>query len=151
MTEIDKVCLSGGRCQDFRAIIQASNFSRPREAILMFGGNDLESRYKGRFWRQRLSPQEITQQIMEIAFLLSNRQVTVYVVGVAHRGNQSFAEIKEVNNLLFNNRGHVFEYAGLGSQMSKDAVIGEDGVHLTEEGLRRFKTIFKNGILKHLE
>ena len=150
MTETDKVCLSGGRCQDFRAIIQASNFSRPREAILMFGGNHLESRYKGRFWRQRLSPHEITQQIMEIAFLLSNRQVTVYVVGVPHHGNQFFAEIKEVNNLLLNNRGHVFEYAGLGSKMSKGAMIGEDGVHLTE-GLSKFKTIFKNRILEQLE
>ena len=151
MSEIDKVCLPGGRCEDFRAIIQASNFSRTRVAILMFGGNDLESRYKGRIWRQRLSPEDILQQILEIAFFLSNREVAVYVVGIPHRGNHSFADIKELNTLLFNNRCQVFNYVGLGSQLSKAAVIGQDGVHLNEEGLSRLKTIFKNKILKHIQ
>ena len=70
MTEIDKVCLPGGRCQDFKAVIQSVNFSRHRVAIFLFGGNDLESRFKGIIWRQRLSPQEITQEIMEIAFFI---------------------------------------------------------------------------------
>ena len=126
------------------------NFSRHRIAIFQFGGNDLESRFKGNIWRQRLSPQEITQEIMEMAFFLSNRQVSVYVMGVPHRGNSSFTGKKDLNSMLFNNRGHVFTYVDLGSQMSKEAVVGHDGVHLTEEGLSRLTTIFKKKILNHL-
>ena len=72
MTEIDKVCLPGGRCQDFKAVIQSMNFSRHRVAIILFGGNDLESRFKGNIWRQRLSPQTITQEIMEMAFFIQS-------------------------------------------------------------------------------
>ena len=150
MAEIDKVCLPGGRCEDFKAIVQSMNYTRHRVAIFMFGGNDLQSRFKGNIWRQRLSPQAISQEIMEMAFYLSNREVAVYVVGVPHRGNSSFGEIKELNCLLFNNRDHVYTYVGLGTQMSKEAVVGHDGVHLTEEGLSRLKTIFKKKILNNL-
>ena len=150
MQEMDKVCLSGGRCADLRTIIQSSNFSRYRVVILMFGGNDLQGRYKGNVFRKSLSPQEIAQNLLEISFYLSNRNVDVYVMGIPYRGNQTFLKIKELNSLLFASTGICYEFVGLGGQLSKASVISGDKVHLSDEGISRLKTIFKNKILKYL-
>ena len=38
----------------------------------------------------------------------------------------------------------MYEFIGIGNQLSKQAVVGEDGVNLTDEGIKRLKTILKN-------
>ena len=94
MNEIDKVCLSGGRCADFRTIIQSLNFARYRVAIFMFGGNILRGKYKGNTFRKSLSPQQIIQQLLEISFFLTNRNVAVHVIEIHHRCRQKTLAIR---------------------------------------------------------
>ena len=106
--------------------------------------NDLRGRFKGNVYRKSLSPQETLQQLLEISFYLTHRNLDVYVMGIPHRGDQTFLKIKELNSLLF------AEFVGFGGQLSKASKFGEDNVHLTEEGISRLKTIFNNKILRYL-
>ena len=118
----------------------------------MFGGNDLQGRFRGNLYRKSLSPQEILQQLLEISFYLTNRNLDVYVMGIPHRGNETFLKIKELNSLLFASRGICYEFVGLGGQLSKASISCEDNVHLTEEGISRLKTIIKSlGIYEQIE
>ena len=38
----------------------------------------------------------------------------------------------------------MYEFIGIGNQLSEQAVVGEGGVNLTDEGIHRLKTILKN-------
>ena len=90
--------------------------------------------------------QEIANQLKTLADILSDRTEAVYVIGIPERYKKP-QRVKPFNGLLFGlSPNPHWKYRSLSKYLWLIHIL-EDGVHLSSDGLRNIKKLFKQKIL----